>query len=178
MIGIIADALASTGFSLLKNIVNSATSTGVNKVEQFVEEKTGLKIKDAETTNMSVEDMEAIKKCVIEYETTLSQIALERDKLSVADLSNARQMQIDTLKNSNGSWFTANFVHMLAVLVITIPQLIIAYGLFFAGPLGPEQQRVLEHFEQSSNQLMNIVIIFYFGSTFKQIPSRFFGKDK
>ena len=177
VIGTLAEALASTGFTVLKDVVDACTDDGLERVQQFVEDKTGLNIRDANISHMSTEDMEKIQKCVLENQIALKQLALKRDKAVMADISNARQMQIETLKAPNATWFTSNFVHLLGLLVVILPQLIVAYGLYFAGELSPEKQRILDHFEQSSDQLMNIVVIFYFGSTFKHWTNKKNNKD-
>lgn len=175
MITLIAEALASTGFTLLKNIIDTGTSKGLEKVETFIEDKTGISIKNTNMSNISTEDMEKIKECVLSHQLALANIALEQDRLSAADVANARHLQEETLKNGK-TFFERNFIHFFASFVFTVPLVVCSLMVMYVDMTNPIIEKFVNSVWDTAKNLDMLIVAFYFGTTFRDADKKEFKK--
>jgi hypothetical protein len=107
MLPIVA-TLLSQGLSILGNAVMA-------KGQEVIEEKLGI---DIAASAQTPEGLLKLKQAEIDYEEFLRNAALEEDKMFLADVANAREMNARIAESANAQWLSKNVVALLAVVVV------------------------------------------------------------
>lgn len=97
----IAGMLVDAGMSLLGSLID----VGEEKAKEFIEEKTGVKLK----SKMTSEELEKLK----EFETKNQELLLKKREMYLQDRANARNMQVEALRQSDK--FSKRFIYYFAI---------------------------------------------------------------
>lgn len=85
--------LVGKGLDIVADKMADATETGVQKIGEFVEEKTGINILNKETVeNLSEEDVSKVREATLKYRVELQAIALEHTKAVLKDKQHEREL--------------------------------------------------------------------------------------
>jgi len=102
MIATILATLGSTligkGCSFFSDLVSSATDTGLEKVQEFIEEKTGIPLvtSDGEAKQLTEEQINEILNTVNEHRVELEKLSVQKMMIEVEDRADARAAQSHT----------------------------------------------------------------------------------
>ena len=137
----IIPALIGKGLDLVAEKMSDATDAGVQKIGEFVQEKTGINILNKDDVdNLSDEDVSKIREASMRYRVELQAIALEHTKVVLkdrqherelihADTSDARRMAcsggVDYQKKILGlTWFLfiTSMTYIFLITFIPIPK--------------------------------------------------------
>lgn len=123
MIPIIAGLVsmfASKGLDLLAGTAEAVTEKGVDKLTDFIKDKTGLDIKEklVKKEDLTPEEIQALKELEYKNEEQLRQIKLEYYKLDLQDRADARKLQEKALEQND--IFSKRFLYYYAAAATTL----------------------------------------------------------
>ncbi|MGH8388243.1 MAG: hypothetical protein ACRESJ_22620 [Pseudomonas sp.] len=160
----------------LRLVANAALVKG----KEFVEEKTGVNLDQA---TFSEEDIYKLKKFQMEHEEELlriqlennklgfeeSKLELERYKVQLADIADARANMSSILTNPNVPWYAKAIQPGLAVGIVILTFILFAYFIHLLGvqPTGgtEAQKEVLIYILGVLSAALTQILGFYFGSS-------------
>ena len=185
-VNLVATMLANKGQNVLSEVISNVTDEGIHKVKEFIEEKTGIPLTDADGSmyNFNSDELDTINITITDNRLELERILNELTSLHLEDVQHARHQQekvmdnyVEALTNNDNDeniakrlWFSANFIYLFALL-ITFQ----IFGfLFFAvfGPVATDKMRFVDIAIGNLFGILNIIVGFFFGSAFAQSRNR------
>ena len=176
----VANMLVNKGQNALTEIISHAADDGISKVKDFIEDKTGIPLTDADgnITNLSDEELTTINSTVNEHRVELERVINELAQAHLDDTQDARlkhdkamDRYVEVLTEqgedvANRLWFSANFIYIFS-LIITFQ--IFAF-LFFAvfGPVETDKMRFVDITIGNLFGVLNIIVGFFFGNAWAQ----------
>jgi len=112
MLQFLLPMLAGKGVELIKTAIENATDEGVEKVNNFVKEKTGIDL--FKKKELSPEEVEKLKQLERQEKEFFEKIKLEYYKADLADKQSARDMQKEALGQNDV--FSKRFVYYFAAV--------------------------------------------------------------
>lgn len=156
----IIGTLLSSGLGLLANVAKE-------KGGEWIKEKTGI---DINKGSLSEEDIIALKKYELDHEEELQKIALENRKVDLeetkaylADTGNARNMQVEALKQDD--IFAKRFVYYYAIGITSVFIIYIFSITFSTIP-------------ESNIRFADTILGFLLGTVLSTIINFFYGSSK
>ena len=183
---LIVPKLARHGLDILQSVVRRGTEQSIEKVNDLIQEKTGIDLSNVADDKLSEEDWSKLKDFELQHESVLleqlrvsTEHNIDRLKLANEDRENARAMQTEAAKS--GDWWTRNFVSGYAVLIT------LATFAFFAIVLGTDWvfsydtnadgMLVLDPASQSKERIVDTVMGFLLGVSLSAIIQFYFGSS-
>jgi len=159
----IVGMLAEKGLSLLSNTVSSVADEGVNKLKEFVEEKTGIDITNhKQVQNLTPEQTEKLKKLELEEKKFFEEIRFKYYQADLKDRQDARFMQKEALKQNDT--FSKRFIYYYASFVTIITFIYIYLITFLEIP--KDNQRFADCvLGFLLGQGLSVILAFFFGSS-------------
>lgn len=164
--------LAQQGLDLLSGLFSGATTKGVEKVADYVEEKTGIQIGDIASNRLSDEQWSELRKFEAEHKAQilaayveLDANEVERARIVGSDRANARTMQIAVM--GKGDQMTQKFIYFYAVLLT-----LFTFGFVSWASFGHDYAANPE-----SRDMVNIVFGFLMGTALSAVIQFFFGSS-
>ena len=115
----IVSMLAGKGLDLLTNTLSSASDKGVDKIKDFIEEKTGLDItSEDQVSQMSAEQIVELQRLTFEEKKFFEDVALKYKQMEYEDRKDARDMQKEAIKQTD--LFTKRFNSIFASAITTL----------------------------------------------------------
>lgn len=156
----IVTGLLSEGLGLIAN-------TLLVKGQQFVEEKTGIKLEP----NMSEENILKLKQYELEHEEELlklrieeNKIDLEAYKLEVQDKESARDREVELNASPNASWLSKNNTSIIALVFIFAYLVFVVLSAFVVDGIDVRQEKFDIIFTSITN-ISLLIVGYYFGSS-------------
>lgn len=153
--------LLQNGLSLIANAV-------VAKGQQWVEDKTGVKL----APNMTPEQLAALKQAEATHEEELQQIRLEQNKLdleefkaALADLQSARNREVQIATAPGAPLLNKVITPVMAIVVIVSTFILFAIVMFNGSPVEPSRKDILIYILGALTTLSAQVAQYYFGSS-------------
>ena len=187
-------ALLGSGLRLVAN-------AALVKGKEFVEEKTGVKLDQA---NFSEEDQLKLRQFQMEHEEELLKLQLENNKLSLeeaklnleevkaylSDVADARAQQLAVQMSATAPWYTKLVQPVLAILGVVVTFILFAVFVRWAGVthevLGADGKPILDALghkvlESNMNPTQKDLVVYILGvlsAVVTQIFSYYFGSSQ
>ena len=112
ILGGLVSLFAGKGLNLLARTVDSATDKGVEKITEFIKDKTGLDV--TAKADLTSEEIQKLRELEMQYDRELKEIALEYYRLDLQDRASARDMQVKALMQDDV--FSKRFLYYYAAI--------------------------------------------------------------
>ena len=161
----IVGMLAEKGLSLLSDTASSVTDKGVDKLKNFVKEKTGVNITDhKQVQNLTPEQIERLKRLELSEKKFFEEIKFKHYQADLQDRQDARDMQKEALKQSDK--FSKRFVYIFA-LIWSLFVMVYLFGVTFTNIPQSNQRIVDTILGFSLGTIIATIIQFFYGSSHK-----------
>jgi|GEM_PF-3873606 len=171
---VIGPLLARNGLDVLAGIFTGKPGKRVDEVAALIEKETGIDIgRAAETSGLTEGELEKLKDfelqnqdLLLKHAEVMESLALEGEKARLADVANARTMQIAAMTSNDR--FVRRFVPLYAVALT-----IIAFTYIFLITFGPEYV-----WSGPRRDMVNTILGFLLGTTLSTVIGFFFGSSQ
>jgi hypothetical protein len=178
ILGTVLGTLINAGCDVASDFMKGATEKGVEKVQTFIEEKTGIPMVDSsgDVREFSSEEMETLTKCINENQIKLKELALESQRLANEDRADARDMQnsvtravVDAARTGNQTAVEGLLANSKRVYHLGILLILLNYLIKFVVMLVPEayiNTNLAAQMIPSTDNILMIIVGFFFGTSF------------
>jgi hypothetical protein len=159
----------------LTTLANAFIKKGVQEVEAFVEEKTGIKLDSTSNQPLDPQTVAKLKTLELEHKETLLQMALDEKELDydhtermheiyLQDLDSARNMNSDIQTSQHASKLAKWTPYILDIMIIVM-LFVLAAALFFVEDMSSDKKELLLYVLGLFSGLATQVISFHRGSS-------------
>lgn len=156
--------------ALIKSGLGLVANAAIEKGTTYLEEKTGIKIDQEKEP--SPEQLLQFKQFMLENETELENIRLQRDHISadmfkaaMADTQSAREREIAIVTSDKAPLLNKIIVPLLAIGVLLITMLLFAVVMFTTTELPAGRKDVVIYILGVMSAISTQIIAYYFGSS-------------
>lgn len=156
--------------TLLQSGLGLVANAAMEKGAGWLEEKTGLKIDLQQQP--SPEELTQFKQFMLENETELQKIQLERDHISAEmfkaaldDTQGARQREVDIANSDKAPMLNKVITPVLAIGVLLITFVLFGVVLWSGGPIDTNRKDLLVYVLGVLSAISSQVVAYYFGSS-------------
>lgn len=166
----IGSFLAEKGMSLLSSIFKGSVDSGMKKIADTIQEKTGININDAAEGKLTEEQIIKLKQFELEHEQMLldhikeiKTLEIEEEKLSVQDRMSARDMQKAAMAQDDK--FVKRFIYYYATFIT-----LVTFAFIFV--------IIFVKIDDKNMRIVDTVLGFLLGVSLSAIIQFFFGSSK
>lgn len=167
----VAPKLAQHGLDLLSEIFSGATETGIEKVKDLIEDKTGIELKDIAGDAMTQDDWDRLQtfekenRAKLTYYMHMDDNEVKREQTHQRDRASARQLQQAAIASSDR--LAQRFIYFYASAITLLTFAFIFYASFF------------HDFEANpgSERIIDTIVGFLLGIALSAIVQFFFGSS-
>lgn len=156
--------------ALLKSGLGLVANAAMEKGASYLEEKTGIKIDMQKEP--SIEELTHLKQFMLENETELQKIQLEKDHISadlfeavLVDVGDARQREVDIANSDKAPLLNKVVTPLLAIGVLLLTFVLFGVVLWSDNPVEASRKDLLVYVLGVLSAISTQVVGYYFGSS-------------
>lgn len=156
--------------ALVKSGLGLVANAAMEKGASYLEEKTGIKVDLQKEPNS--QELTQFKQFMLENETELQKIQLEKDHISadlfkaaLADTGDARRREAEIATSDKAPTLNKIITPLLAIFTILLTFILFAVVMFADTPVEASRKELLIYILGALTTISSQVIAYYFGSS-------------
>jgi K+-sensing histidine kinase KdpD len=143
---------------ILQNLFSGGASTLIDSVGKVLDNVVTTKEEKMQLDN-------EIRKSEMQFQVDMKKLSNEEQQMMLADISSARQREVQVLNAPNVSWWTKNTMHVMALGTIVITLALFYVLIFTKDLINDSKKEIILYILGVLSATLTQIYSYYFGSS-------------